>query len=270
MTRTIIAGLAALALGACGGNKVEGKVVDGRTGQAMGGFTLKASAAEDTNMTCQYFEAEVADDGSFLFESLCSGVPYNLESSREDIWLADGPSVPAEGIEGATEFKVWNAPKGSGIWRVPAGGDLQQLKTTADIKQESLKESDEVVHYPSNIPKNVPLVAGNDVLLIVGNPAEMLFKPLIYEADVRKFGDEQTNVKMDPWWYVGKRFSDHSVFEVVEATVDAGQLADKSDATRAARWMNAGALPAGRYAVHRADDRRMYIIDFGEAQAEAE
>jgi hypothetical protein len=262
MTRTIQS-LALLFLTGCGGATVNGKAVDGRTGEPISGFTLKASATSDSaSMTCQFFDSEVAEDGSFSFSELCSGTSYVLESLEEDLWLAKDHEIPDGGVEGTFELKVYRAPKGSGLYRIEGDGSMTALKTAADIKQETLKDTEEIVRYPSTVPNNVPLIGADQELLIVGNPAAFKFVPLVRDENERRFAND---VKLDPWWFVGVRFESDTKWERLDPEPDAGKVEDLADDKRAARWMSGSALPAGRYAVFRDDDRRMYIMDFGTA-----
>src|SRR5262245_8679402 len=87
-------------LGGCSTVTVEGRVVDGLTGQPIPGpYRIKAQAvnAQEMALSCQVFETEVGADGTFKMDTLCPGTAYRLEPDRDDLWLVDVDEVPDGG-----------------------------------------------------------------------------------------------------------------------------------------------------------------------------
>lgn len=264
----LLAATLSLLLSACGGTTVEGKVVDGMTGEPIGGYKIVAKAtSEDASLTCQFKEAEVAEDGTFKLLDLCGGTPYHLEPDREDVWLAEVNEVPDGGFGGPTELKAWRAPKGPGLYKL-SGGEIEPLQTAADVKREQIRGTETKVRYPSTVPNKVPLVAPGDHLVLVGKGTieETKLFPLIKSGE-RVFGDAGTKVTMQPWVYVGVEFQDDKTFEEVEAEIDSSKFLEKSKDSRMARWIPGSAVKEGRYAALKEGDRRMYILDFGASQS---
>jgi hypothetical protein len=251
---------------------VQGHVVDAMSGKPAGGYSVVANATNaDVALTCKTFQTTVAEDGTFTLDTLCSDTSYALSSDREEVWFADAAEVGGDAApEGVIEVKVWKAPKNPGLYRLDAAGTLEGLTTTADVKTERIRGSDERVRYPSTIPKTVPTIGPDDSLVFVGQDAidGLKVHPLI-PSGMRVFGDDVTKVTMDPWNYVGITFTDDTTYTMSTATIDAAKVVDKSGADRVVRYVPGTAIAAGRYAVLRDDDVRMMIIDFGAPSTDA-
>jgi hypothetical protein len=264
-----------LALAGCDTTtSVQGHTVDAMSGKPIGGYRIMAtSTKEDAAMTCKTFEAPVADDGTFTLDKLCKDNTYTLAAGadREDIWFADGAEIggptPAAG---PVEIKAWLAPKNPGLYKLDATGHLEGLTTSADVKSEKIKGSEERVRYPSTIPKTVPTIGPEDYLVMVGQDTmdKMQIYPLIPSGQ-RVFGDDVTKVTMDPWNYVGVTFTDDMTYTSSTAAIDASKVVDKSAADRVVRYVPGTALAPGRYVALRDDDIRMVIVDFGAAPTDA-
>jgi len=250
----------------------KGHVVDAMTGKPAGGYQVVANATNaDAALTCKTFQAAVAEDGTFTFDKLCSGTTYALSSDREEIWFADAAEVGgATAAAEPVEIKVWKAPKNPGLYRLGADGTLEGLTTTADVKTERIRGSEERVRYPSTIPKTVPTIGPDDYLVFVGQDTidGLKILPLI-PSGTRVFGDDVTKVTMDAWNYVGVTFTDDTTYTMSAATMDSSKVVDKSGGDRVVRYVPGTAIPAGRYAVLRDDDVRMMIVDFGTPSTEA-
>jgi len=265
------AGLAFLTiLAGCSSTTVEGRIVDGMLGTPAGGFKLIASAtAEDAGMSCQFMEAEVAEDGTFALEKLCLGSAYKLKADRDEVWLADVDEVPDGGFPAEVELKVWRAPSGSGLYVSSAAG-LEPLKTVSDVARETIRGTDVQVRYPEIVPNKIRRIGPEEHLLIIGQGTIENTKilPLIPSGE-RVFGDDSVRVTMEPWPYVGVEFEDDTTYELRTTTFDAAKVLDKEKGDRVARWIAGDAVAAGRYAALKDDDRRMYIVEFGPGAAKA-
>lgn len=262
-------GLAWMWLSACSTVTVDGRVVDGLTGQAIPGpYRIRASAVKtDMAMSCQFFDTEVGTDGRFVLDRLCPGTAYTLETDKEDLWLVGVDEAPDGGWGQPTDLTAWRVPKASGVY-LSSKGEITAVHTDADVSSEGILKSDVRVRYPGNIPTNVARVGPEDHLILVGRAAvdELKFVPLV-PSESRKLGTGDRVYTMEPWVYLGVLFKDDTTFESVEATLDPAGLVDQEKGDRKARYVSGTALPAGRYGLLKDDDRRMTILDFGAPSA---
>lgn len=244
---------------------IEGKVVDAMTGAPAGGHRLIATAIpEDAALTCKTFEAEVKEDGTFVFDKLCNGVAYRVASDREELWLAEADELPTDDAAPPVELKIWRAPKAAGLYRLTADGTLEQLTTDADVKSEQIRGSTERVRYPSTLPKAVKNIGPDEYLVLVGQETidKVEISPLV-ASSARVFGDDATKVTMDPWHYVGVTFTDDTTWTASTATIDEAKVVHMSKDDRVVRYIPGSAVPQGRYAALADDDVRMIIVDIG-------
>lgn len=257
------------AITACSSATADGKLVDGITGEPIGKVRVIAKKVEQGgSMTCQTFEAETNEQGAFKIEGLCEG-EYAIKLSDEGLWLAETDTIPDGGGVGM-ELKAWRAPTGSGLYKL-SGTEIEPLRTAADLKKEKIKDTDETAAYPGKVPNKLPLVAPTDYLVVVGQGTinDTKIEPLIASGP-RVFGDAETNVKMEPWSYIGIQFTDDATFERVAAQVDEGKTFKKEKGDRIVKYIPGSALPAGRYALYRPDGRTVTLLDFGESQSKKE
>lgn len=251
---------------ACSSPSAKGTLTDGMTGEPIPEMRIVATAVGTTSMTCAAFEATTDANGAFEFKGLCSGSAYDLKTANENLWLAETDQIPDGGAE-SLPLKVWRAPKGAGLYRL-SGGELNAIKTTADIKSEPVwNHETEKVTYPSTLPKAPVLIGADDHLVLVGEGAvtQTQFHPLIASGE-RKFGsDKTTKVTMQPWSYIGVEFRSDTDYDRKTAAPDATKVLNKQKGDRNVSWVKGDALPAGRYAVHKEKDQRTTVLDFGAA-----
>jgi hypothetical protein len=255
-------------LAGCSSVTVEGRVIDGLNGQPIAGpYRIKAKATKaDAAISCQFLDAEVDADGKFKLEHLCTGTSYALDTDRDDVWFVDVSEIPDGGWGQPTDLTAWRVPKGNGLYKLSAG-KLDALKTATDVSTQKIWKTDVDVRYPAKVPNEVVTIGPDDYLVMVGKNAveELKFWPVI-SSGARRFGDESNAWDMEPWVYIGTKFTDDSTYETVTATLDASKVVDKAKDDRMARFVSGAALPAGRYAVLADDDKRLYMLDFGKAQ----
>lgn len=255
----------------CSGVTVEGTLVDGITGAPIAGpKTLTAKAVSpDTSMGCQFLSGEVGADGSFSVGGLCGGVSYELDLDDKSLWLADGAAVPDGGFPGPTKLAAYRVPKGAGVYRLTAAGELEELKTAADLTSEKLLGADVRVKYPGQIvEEHVPVLQAGDHLVLVGKNVVDEMKVLaVVPSGPRHFdggkcyqGNDCT-VNMPDWMYLSTKFVDDKTVEPVEPAIDQGKVVTKRQEARAVEWIPTEALAKGRYALMRESDRRMYLVD---------
>lgn len=252
-------------LGGCTSVSAEGRLVDGLTGEPLAGTRIVAHATlPDPRTSCPDIQAITTVDGAFHLERSCD-VPYAIGlPDRRDRWLADTRTLPPGDVSGL-EVRAWPAPEATGIYRL-SGDTLEALRASTELRSEPIKESADRAVYPRRIPHRVPRIGPDDVLALVGREviAGTRFDPLI-PSGPRLFGDDAFNVRMDPWSYVGMRFTDDRTFERVDAAIDSAHVLDKADGDRAVRYLRGAALPPGRYVVHWDGSELGTILDVGTA-----
>ncbi len=268
MYRTSLLVAVGLSIG-CGGGDAEGTLTYAMSGDGIAETRIIAKAMSvDASMTCQTFEATTDANGAFKIVGLCGGTAYKLTTSNDQLWLPDAEQVPDGGMMGV-ELKAWVASEGSGVYKL-AGGTLNGVRSSTDLKQETLLESEEKVNYPARIPRDVALVAPGEYLVLSGKEtmAAMSIVPLIPSGE-RKFAGRIT---MAPWSFIGVKFIDDETYEKVEAVIDEGKITTKEAGERAIRYIAHDALPVGRYAVYDASQERgvVTIVDFGKVTPKQE
>ena len=264
----VVAGVVT-AMAGCSSVTVQGRVVDGLTGEPIAGpYRIKARATtQGTALTCQFFDAPVAEDGTFELAEMCTGTAYALETDRDDLWLVEIDTVPEGGFGQPTDLTAWRVPKGSGVYELSSAGQLTMLRTASDVEQDAIFGTDQIVKLPKTLPEQVDLIGEGEYLVLVGKATidDMKLVPML-PSGPRKFGEAAAPyTRPKPWWYMGTRFTDDTTFERVEAQIDSGKVVDKSKADRQGRFVAGSALPPGRYALLKEGDKRMFVLDFGAA-----
>lgn len=256
--------LAGLLAAGCSSPTASGTIVDGMTGEPIANTRLVANAKGPAGMTCQTFDATTNEQGAFEFKGLCDG-EYGLKLDDENLWMAEVDTIPDGGAENL-DIKVWRAPAGAGLYRL-SGGEIESIRAAGDIMKEKIKGTDELAHYPANIPNRVPVIGPDDHLVIVGKSAveQTRIDPLV-PSGPRIFGDDEVEVKMDAWSYIGIQFTDDTTFERLTATIDESKLLTKEKGDRVTRYIPGSAIPAGRYVAWRPEGRGLVILDFGSSQ----
>lgn len=270
MRFTVVLMLAALV--GCSSPPITGTVTDALSGSPIAGdpaaatpLKVQATAVGDgVSMQCAKAEGIVQADGTFTVEGACtSNTSYQLSLSDKDLWIADNAALaigaPSEGLT----LSAYRAPSGESVY-VMSGSTLTLLKTSADVKTNKVLGTTEIVRSPSTIPAEPPLVAGGDMLLFVGKKTttELKILPLVASGP-RQFDDPANATTVEPWSYVGIKFTSDTEFERLAPEPDASKVISKEDAEHAVKYVKSDALPPGRYAILKDKDRRMYIVDIG-------
>lgn len=252
----------------CSSPSANGVIVDAMTGGPVAEARVVASAVGQTSLTCMNFETTTDAQGAFEFASLCDA-EYKLKLDDETLWLAEVDSIPAGGAENL-EVKVWRAPASSGYYRL-SGGEIENIRVAGEVMKEKIKGTEELAHYPANIPNTVPVIGPDDHLVIVGQGTieQTRIDPLV-PSGPRVFGDAEVEVKMDAWSYLGITFTDDTTFVRSTAQVDDSKAFTKEKGDRIVRFIPGSAIPAGRYAIWRPEARGVAILDFGASQKPAE
>ncbi|NCG18311.1 MAG: hypothetical protein GWP91_04770, partial [Rhodobacterales bacterium] len=208
-------------------------------------------------------------EGKFAINDVCTGTAYSLTIMDDTWWAPELGEIADGGIQGLT-IEAWRNGTGGGLFHL-AGNEFQSVRTSADVKSDPIMESDTKVRYPNTVPKQVTRIAVGEYLVIVSPESieNLEIFPLIKSGE-RHFGDAESTVTMDPWSYVGIRFTDDTTFEEVSAVIDQSKVTEKQAGDRAGRYIAGDALPAGRYAILAPKGRSITIVDFGAEVAEAE
>ena len=212
-------------------------------------------------MSCKAFEATTDDAGAFKFTGLCAGTTYELSAADDQLWFPNLEPVPDGGATGLS-LQAWVASEGSGIYKL-SDRSLSGVRSASDLKHETLIDTEETVGYPSRIPGKVALIGDGEHLVLLGKDtiANQVIVPLVRSGE-RKFAGEIT---MQPWSFIGVKFTDDTVVEKVSATFDDSKVTEMESGERAAKYVAHDALPVGRYVVYDPKKKRgvVTVVDFG-------
>ncbi len=266
--RTILPLLGGL-LAACNpGGTFEGKLVDAMSGQPRADVRVLAKAERTSDLTCQVREATTDANGVFRIDNTCPNTTYTLKLGDETLLVQDSPEIAGgQQATGVVELTVWRAPAGSGVFRLQ-DDKLTAIRTFADIEQETIQGTDEVVRFPSKKPLQAPTIDGDARLIVSGKDLvrKLDIVPLVPDTGVRTFA---SGVSIEDHVYLGVKFTSDTEFERVEASLDKSRVQDVATGDRLVRYISADALPPGRYALVPEQGRRLYVVDFGSEPAPA-
>ena len=288
MTRILLPAMAlALAVGC--NSTVNGKVVDGLTGQPIMGKPADAGEEVQPNrlvaaavkkgedgslqqnaeagLTCMTFSSPIGQDGSISLSGLCTGsTAYQLSIEPDKNYFLGETNMFDQGMkaDAPITIKVWRAPNGTAVNILRKDGTtLDPVRSRQKVKSEKITDSEEMVHYPEGI-KGVPMMEAGEYLVLSGAAnADLTLYPLV-NSDERMFKTEETEVKMQPWSYIGTRFTDDTTFERVGASMDAGKVVTVEKDGHIVKFIPTEALgEKGRYALWKDGSETAYLIDIG-------
>ncbi len=254
--------LASLLLG-CQDRSAGGQVVDGITEQPIAGLRLVARATEPTDMTCQVLEATTDEQGKFLLKAPCRDTPYKLESGDKTIFLAGGPSfVGGVPSEGPWTINAWRGPPGQGVY-VLKDADIFAMRQASRVAELPLWKSPDKVLYPETVPAKLPTLAAADFLIISGikDIQKLELSPLIRHEGKLRFGSRNHYFDMDPWSYIGRKFTSKEDHEAVAANLDEKLVLKLNEENRALKYIPGKALANGVYAMMAPGDRKVYLFE---------
>ena len=220
-------------------------------------------------MSCAAKSSEIGPDGTFTLADVCLGeTDYSLAIGPDkNYFLGDiNGFTKGETVEGTVTVKAWRAPNGAAINILGADGtSLKAVRSRQKAKSETITGTEEKVFYPQGI-KGVPLVGAGEYLVLAGKAnAGLGLHPLI-NSDARVFNNGETEVKMQPWSYVGTKFADDKTFERVAAKLDESKVVTVEKGDHIVKFIPAAAVAEpGRYVVFNEGDKNMYLVDFGSA-----
>ena len=263
--------LCALFLGACvPAGSFSGTLVDGMNGEPHDGVRILAKSNDTTDLTCQVREATTDATGSFTIADTCGKATYVLSLTDKTLFVPSFPKiVGSETSAEPTEIKAWRAPAGAGV-SILREDTLKAVRTFSDVAAETALRSGEPIRYPDSKPTtNQALVGAGSHLIIAGksNVERLELVPLVQDEGRRRFED---GVTITDHVYLGIKFNTHTNYEQVEAKIDSAKVEDVSGEGRVVRYMAHDSVPAGRYGLLGPKDKRLFVIDFGAAPADAE
>lgn len=288
MTRIFLPAAALVFAVGCS-STVSGTVVDGLTGQPIMGkaadagdtvqpnrLVAKATTTKDDGngnqipaygLSCTAFSSEIGQDGSYTLSGLCSGeTDYALSIEPDkNYFLGDVSTIKmGEKYEGPLQIKAWRAPNGTAVSILRKDGvTLDSVRSRQKIKSEKITGTEEMVYYPAGI-KGVPLIEAGEYLVLAGEAnAELKLMPLV-NSDARTFTNDETEVKMQPWSYIGTSFTDDTTFERVATKLDASKVVTVKNDVHTVTFIPAEALgDKGRYALWKEGNENTYLLDIG-------
>lgn len=270
-----ILAFSAVYLVGCSSNAAEGVLTDALSGQPIAEQKLVAKAVGDkASLTCMAFEATTDAAGAYKLGGLCSGTSYTITPADAQWWVADGNVVPEAGAPGAMDLKAYRIPGGAGIYMLDvATHATEPVRTASDLQSEPLPGGTERARYPKNIPGNVAVLSEGKLLIFSGETYMdgVVPEPMLRTGE-RKFVDGTATVTIPPWYYIGLSFTSDTEFKTEKAAFDPAKITDVRDPNggkNSLRYVQPSALPNGRYALLKDGDRRVTMIDVGEAQPKA-
>ncbi len=242
----------------------EGELVDALYGKPLAETRVIAKAPRALDLTCQTFESTSDESGLFKFPELCGGETYDIYPADKTLFFdgleqVDGSSTST----GAVQVKVWRTPP-KGIYLLD-GKELTQQNTRTEIGYKIIfNTEDERAYYPMELFKKLTRVQEGQYLVMSGPRCakRMKFYPLIEEPRQRRFGNSNIWTTEDPWTYIGIKFKSNTDYERIEATPDPSRVTVLDKKGHQVRYLAAGALPPGQYAVFAKDDKRTYMFEF--------
>jgi len=247
---------------------ISGTLTDALTGDAIAGVKVIAKATAASDLTCGTFADTTDEAGAFSIVGTCGSDTYVLHSSDKSLLLSDMEPINGSNAEGASaDLKAWKAPQGMGFYKL-SDGKLEALRKPSELETVKVWKSEQEVRYPKIIPSKVPRVGTADRLLITGQKlVKSVSVDALVDSEGRRFGNTQEPWTMDPWSYIGMRFSSDTEFEEVAAEFAADKITDVTSRGHTVRFITGDAVAAGRYILMSTNDkRRGTIIDFGDAE----
>jgi hypothetical protein len=268
---------------------ISGQVVDGisqepiSTGAETGepirivaeAVIEKENGAFDPNpsagLTCQTFSSDISPSGEFKLTGLClSDTGYRLRLSDPNYFLGEIDFI-AQGSDAKQPrtIKAWHAPMGTGV-KTLIDGKHGRITSRVTLRTETIKGSDdEKVYYPEGLPGSVPLIGPGASVIITGMANKDLKLVPMFNSGRREFKVEagmETGPRMDPWVYLGTKFTDDTTFERVAVTLDESKTHRVEHRNHYAKFVPAEAVtPPGRYALWVEGQKQAFVVDFMEA-----
>ncbi|TVQ94405.1 MAG: hypothetical protein EA397_01675 [Deltaproteobacteria bacterium] len=221
----------------------------------------------EAGLTCQSASSEVGGDGTFRIPDLClSTTGYRLRLSDNNFFLGETDFLPQGSDVASLSIKAWHAPMGAGV-KILKDDRLARIRSRVSLKSEIIKGTeDQKVFYPTAIPNGIPMVKAGERLVITGMAnKDMKLVPVINSGE-REFKVEEgmeTGPTMNPWSYLGTKFTDDETFERVSVDLDESKTTRVEHRNHYAKFVPAEAVnPPGRYALWVDGQKTAFLVDF--------
>ncbi len=248
-----------LALAACTPDpgSAAGRLVDARTGAPV---TSVAIALVPSDAACAAPAVQTDADGRWTAAGLCGQATWTVTLGDPGWYLPEAAPVGPD-----VQLRAWRAPPDAGVYLASATA-VTPLVTHTALDVVHLFGTDREVRFPAEIPGVLPRIDADTALLLVGDVlgATPRFEPLVPSPERRWFGTKEAPQPIDPWVYLGFRFTSDTEAERVEAAVDPAHI-EHVGGPRPLRYIGAAALAPGRYALVTDDALRAFLLDFGAA-----
>jgi hypothetical protein len=262
-----------ITLSACTKGSVSGTVTDGLSKAPVSELRLLARS-EAPDQTCKVFETTTDASGAYSFGELCAGQTYVISSGDEARFFTGNQEVSGDEQSAANELTAWRGPEGVGVYLLKADGTMESQRTKADVASATLFETEQSVRYPTGTPGSWPAVASGEYLVLIGKATienQQMF-PLIESPEVKFNPDREglTHFSLgQEWLYIGAKI-DEGVYTEMNTELDTSKVVMAEHGDRAAQYIPADAVPAGKYAMLTKKARRTYMFEIGAAAPAAE
>lgn len=249
----------------------DGRVVDPLTGKGRAGVHVIAHAPNDTmDAACQVTEGVTGADGSFRLDRTCADLTYTLRLDDAKLWAPDLPTVQG-GAAGKADKDIaaWRVPGEPGVYAL-RDDKLETIHSNAGVEGAWIQGTDkkEVATYPTSVPTSVPLIAGDDALVLAGDSTIKrlkIYPAIVHTGPIALELASGAKMTVTGAWYLGDEFESDTKYTKVETKLDTSKVKSVGDGAQLVQIIPASALPAGRYALLGDEDTRMTLVDFGKA-----
>lgn len=257
-----------ITLSACTKGAVSGTVTDGLTKAPVGELRILARS-EAPDQTCKVFETTTDASGSYKFDGLCAGQTYTLSSGDEARFFTGDQEVSGD-EQAVSDLTAWQGPEGAGVYVLKADGTMESQRTKADVAKATIFETEQQVRYPTGTPGSWPAVAAGSYLVLIGADtiANQQLHPLIESPEVKFNPDREglTHFSLgQAWLYIGAKMDAEGAYTEVKTELDESKVITAEHGERAAQYIPADAVPAGKYAMLTSKSKRTYMFEFGAA-----
>lgn len=236
---------------------VGGQVTDAKTQKPVS--NLEIAWVSSGEGACARRATLTDAQGSYHLDGICPGLSYTLQLGDPDWWV-DSPPLKADENGVSLDLQLWRIPAMAGVYTLE-GDRLEILKTHSAVDRLPLNGQE--LRFPLEIPGSLPRIQEPKLLLLVGKETESLsFEPLLPGVAIQA-GPPEAPQALGAWFYIGSKVLGPGQVEAAVVEPDPSHVKTEGGADRSARFVDANALPPGRYALGKPDARRVYLLDFG-------
>lgn len=235
---------------------VTGSLADARTNTPIADCEVLLSAG----VTKCDRTVKTDADGHFSAPDLCGNQRYRIAPADPLWWVAVPPEIDG-GAKGTTvDLRAWRAPESDGVYLLD-GASLVQVVSQTTIDQAMYSPAGRVIRFPTELPGQLPTVDTEHTLVLRGTELieEWVFEPL-WDGPALTLGLADAPMQVWPWTYIGAQIDEAGSLEVLSASP--ADPVDLEKEGRKVRYLGAGTLPAGRYALSRPGGKRAILLAF--------